>query len=235
MNLDALIQQMNSIASPAKAKDLSWFFKTGKGQYGEGDKFLGIVVPSQRKLVSVYWDVLDLTEVETMLCSQYHEHRLTALMILVKKYQKGDRVTRQKIYNFYLKNTAHINNWDLVDLSSRDIVGAYCYEHKDYSILTKLSRSTDLWEKRISLVSTFFLIKNDLFQPSLDLALTLLSDPHDLIHKAIGWMLREIGKRNLDVLLQFLDAHALAMPRTSLRYAIEKLPETKRQYYLKLK
>jgi len=235
MNLSSLVSDLNSCASPTKAKNLTWFFKTGPDQYGAGDQFLGIVVPDIRKLVRFYWDVLDLSEVKTLLHNPIHEFRLTALLILVKQYQKSDTVARQTIYKFYLKHLKFINNWDLVDLSSRDIIGAYCYEHKKYSILTKLSQSKDLWEKRISIVSTYFLIKKDIFSPTLTISQSLLSDSHDLIHKAVGWMLREVGKRDQKILTDFLDQHYLKMPRTALRYAIEKFPDPLRLHYLKLK
>ena len=226
-----LTSQLQSLANPQKAKDLSWFFKTGPGQYGEGDKFLGIVVPLQRNLVKLYWDTVTLNYIQQLLDSPYHEYRLTGLLILVKQYPNN----KKNVFDFYLKNTKNINNWDLVDLSSRDIVGAYCFEQKNYSILTKLSRSKDLWEKRTSIVSTAFYIKNLDFIPTLEISKTLLSDPHDLIHKAVGWMLREVGKRNQKPLIDFLDQHHSQMPRTALRYAIERLPESLRLYYLHLK
>lgn len=235
MNLSSLVSDLQSQASPAKAKNLSWFFKTGPNQYGAGDQFLGIVVPDIRKLVKLYWDVLDLAEIESLLHSPIHEFRLTALLILVEQYQKSDTVARQNLYSFYLKHTKFINNWDLVDLSSRDIIGAYCFEHQNYSILTKLSQSKDLWKKRISIVSTYYLIKKDVFSPTLTISQTLLSDPHDLIHKTVGWMLREVGNRNQKILTDFLDQHCLKMPRTALRYAIEKFPDPLRLHYLKLK
>jgi len=234
-HLPVLIRELNSLKNPTKAKDLSWFFKTGPGQYGAGDKFLGIVVPLQRQLVRLYWDVINLTEIQILLKSPYHEFRLIALLILVRQYQTGDDKTKKNIYNFYLKNLKYVNNWDLVDLSARDIIGAYCFEHQNYSILTKLSQSTNLWKKRISLVSTHFLIKKDIFSPTLAISRALLTDPHDLIHKALGWMLREVGNRSLPTLIDFLDTYAVNLPRTALRYAIEKFPPDLRLHYLKLK
>lgn len=229
--LNSLVSELKSLTNPPKAKDLSWFFKTNPGQYGEGDKFLGIVVPLQRKLVNLYWDTITLSDIQALLDSPYHEFRLTGLLILVKQYPKN----KKSIFDFYLQNTSRVNNWDLVDLSCRDIVGAYCYENNNYSILTKLSKSKDLWEKRISIVSTAFYIKNNHFSPTLEISQALLSDPHDLIHKAVGWMLREVGKKDQKTLLNFLDQFYSQMSRTTLRYAIEKLPEDLRLYYLHLK
>lgn len=231
MELSILTSQLQSLGNPQKAKDLQWFFKTGKGQYAEGDQFVGIVVPNIRKVVNLYWDVIDLSEVQQLLLSPFHEFRLCALLILVKKYPSD----QENIYNFYLKNLEYINNWDLVDLSCHHIIGNYSYEHKDYSILYKLSQSTNLWEKRISIVSTTYFIRNNYFEPTIEISKTLLVDPHDLIHKAVGWMLREVGKRDQKMLTDFLDEHALVMPRTMLRYSIEKFPETLRQHYLKRK
>ncbi|MCX6726763.1 MAG: DNA alkylation repair protein [Candidatus Shapirobacteria bacterium] len=238
MNLSSLVSDLQSLANPAKAKDLKWFFKTGPGQYGAGDQFIGIIVPDIRKLVKLYWDVLDLSEVEILLHNPIHEFRLTALLILVKKLSAaksargGYSQSKENIYQFYLTNLKYINNWDLVDLSSRDIIGAYCFEHQNYSILTKLSQSNDLWEKRIAIVSTYFLIKRGIFSPTLTISLILLNDSHDLIHKAVGWMLREVGNRDQKILTDFLDRHCLKMPRTALRYAIEKFPDPLRFHYL---
>jgi len=231
MSQNQVAKELDRLANPAKAKDYQWFFKTGKGQYGEGDIFLGISVPHQRQVANLYWDVVDLPQIGELLKSPIHEYRLTALIILVKQYPKN----KKNIYDFYLKNLKHINNWDLVDVSCLKIVGAYCYEHHDYSILLKLSQSHSLWERRISMISTAFFIDRMDFTPTITIAKTLLNDPHDLIHKAVGWMLREVGKRDLKVLTDFLNQYTLHMPRTALRYAIEKFPETLRLYYLKLK
>ncbi|HPJ17418.1 MAG TPA: DNA alkylation repair protein [Candidatus Woesebacteria bacterium] len=231
MSLSLLTTEINRLKNPTKAKVYQWFFKTGPGQYREGDVFLGVTNPHLRRLVKFYWDTITIKDIQELLNSPYHEYRLIALLIMVKQYPKNT----QPIFNLYLANTKRINNWDLVDLSARDIVGAYCYEQKDSSTIKKLSQSTSLWEKRISMISTFYYLKNHHFDLSFEVINTLISDPHDLIHKAIGWTLREIGKKDLPVLLTFLDQHTLSLPRTALRYAIEKLPEPQRLYYLKLR
>lgn len=230
-NLQKLVTALHSQANPQKAKDLQWFFKTEPGEYAEGDKFLGIMVPHQRRLSRLYWDTLSLKDVEELLHSPFHEFRLTALMILVKHFSQNPEAVK----NLYLSNTKYMNNWDLVDSSCHKILGVYCYEHNNYSILTKLSRSANLWEKRIAMVSTAWYIKNLDFRPTLEIAKTLLNDPHDLIHKAVGWMLREVGNRDQKVLTDFLDEYTLRLPRTALRYAIEKFPSDLRLHYLKLK
>jgi len=216
--------------NPEKAKLLQCFFKTGKGEYGEGDIFLGITVPESRKLAIKYKD-LPLKDTESLLKSKIHEERLIALLILVHNYEKNSE-TRDKIFNFYLKNTEYINNWDLVDLSSHQIVGNYLSGRNRY-ILHKLAKSDNLWEKRISIISTAYFIKKDDFSETLKIATILLKDKHDLIHKAVGWMLREVGKRDLKTEESFLKKNYKKMPRTMLRYAIEKFPESKRLRYLK--
>ncbi|MDD5132871.1 MAG: DNA alkylation repair protein [Candidatus Nanoarchaeia archaeon] len=220
----------NSLKNPEKAKKLAGFFKTGKGEYGYGDNFLGIIVPEQRKLAKKYPN-LSLEDLQELLSSNIHEYRLTSLFILISKYKKADS-EKEKIFNFYLKNTKNINNWDLVDLSAPNIVGHYLFE-KDRKILYKLAKSDNLWEKRIAVLSTFYFIKYNQFDDSLKISEILLKDEHDLIHKAVGWMLREIGKRNLSIEEEFLKKYYKQMPRTMLRYAIEKFPEAKRQFYLK--
>jgi len=227
-----LLNNFNELKNPQKAKFLSRFFKTAPGQYGHGDLFLGIVVPLQRDLVKRFWDSLTLKETEKLLHSKYHEHRLTALLILVKKYQKGDSLLRQKIFDLYLKNTRYINNWDLVDLSAPNIVGTHLLD-KPRSILKTLARSSSLWERRISLLACFPFIKNHDFTDLLALSKILITDSHDLIHKALGWMLREMGKVDQRALINYLDQFAQKLPRTALRYSLEKLPESQRQYYLK--
>jgi len=224
--LSQLIQELQTLQNPEQAKQLQRFFKTKKGEYGEGDIFLGIKVPIQRKIANKY--NLNLTELQSLLSSKIHEHRLTALFILIKKYQK----TKDKeSINFYLKNTKNINNWDLVDLSAPKILGDYLL-NKEKTILYKLANSKNLWENRIAILSTFTFIKNNQFQDSLNLSKLFLKHKHDLIHKATGWMLREIGKKDLTVLEQFLKTNYKQMPRTMLRYSIERLEETKRQFYL---
>ena len=217
-----------------KAEHLSYFFKTGKGQYGEGDLFLGISVLETRKMIKDYVH-LDLKEILKLLENKYHEIRLIGLLILVKKYRKAKEREQKEIFDFYLKNYKHINNWDLVDLSAYHIVGDYLI-NKDKKILGKLARSKNLWQKRIAIVSTFAFIKKGEYLPTFKIVEILIKDKNDLIHKACGWMLREVGKKVSEKELKiFLNKWATKMPRTMLRYAIEKLPEKERLYYLNKK
>jgi 3-methyladenine DNA glycosylase AlkD len=213
-----------------KAIFLPRFFKTGPGEYGEGDKFLGIIVPNQRFVAKKYWEI-NFTDIEKLLHDEYHECRLTALLILIIKYHKSNLDTKQKIYNFYLGNTKYINNWDLVDLSAPSIVGNYLLD-QNRDILIKLAKSKSLWERRISIISTFEFIKNNQFSETIQIAEILVDDKHDLIQKAVGWMLRETGKRNQKLEEEFLHNYYRIMPRTMLRYAIEKFSNEKRKYYL---
>lgn len=229
--IDQLIADFKKLSNPIQAKNLSRFFKTGKGEYGEGDIFLGIKVPEQRELVRKYYKDLKIKDAEELLRSKIHEHRLTALLILVAKYKKADQDGKKKVFDLYLKNTKFINNWDLVDLSSRDIIGNYLLD-KDKKILYKLAKSKDLWEKRISIISTFEFIRYHKFDDVLKIAEILLHDKHDLIHKAVGWMLREMGKRSQEIEEEFLEKHCKEMPRTMLRYAIEKFDEKKRKHFM---
>ncbi|MCX6779908.1 MAG: DNA alkylation repair protein [Candidatus Magasanikbacteria bacterium] len=231
--LNSFIKELKIAGDQTKATVLGRFFKTGKGQYGEGDVFLGIYVPIQRSIAKKY-ETLKLKDIEILLQSKIHEHRTGALFILTAQYKKSDDKTKEKIFKFYLRNTARINNWDLVDLSAPNIVGEYLLK-KDKSILYKLARSKNLWEKRIAIVSTLAFIRAKELEEVLKISEILLNDNHDLIHKATGWMLREAGKRNEKVLRKFLDKHATKMPRTMLRYAIEKFNPTDRKYYLCLK
>ena len=228
--LDQIKTDLSKRSNHEKAKKLSGFFKTGKGQYGEGDIFLGIPVPEQRKVAKRHID-LPLNDIQELLNSKIHEHRLTALLILVSKYGKADNSGKNKIFSFYLRNTGNINNWDLVDLSAPKIVGDYLI-NKDTSILFKLAKSNNLWERRIAILSTFKFIRNNDFEDALSISELLLNDEHDLIHKAVGWMLREIGKRDQETEERFLRKYSIQMPRTMLRYAIEKFDETKRKFYL---
>jgi len=229
--LSELIQEMQKLANPEQARNLQRFFKTGKGEYGEGDVFLGIKVPVQREMVKKYSGI-GFPKIQELLNSKVHEHRLVALLILVDKFKKANEEGKGDIFNFYLKNAKNINNWDLVDLSAPNIVGGFlCDKKKD--IIYKLAESGNLWEKRIAVLSTFMFIKNGEFADSLRISEMLLKDSHDLIHKAVGWMLREIGKKDEKILEDFLRKHYKEMPRTMLRYAIEKFPEEKRKSYLK--
>ncbi len=224
-----VVRELGTHKDAEKASVLQRFFKTGKGEYGEGDVFIGVSVPVQRKVTGKYWKDCSLNDVQLLLDSRIHEHRLTGLFILTKIFEKdGDK---KKIVGFYLDNTKNINNWDLVDSSAHKILGDYLVG-KDKRILYELSKSKDLWERRISVISCFaFIVKKD-FEDALRICELLLKDKHDLIHKATGWMLREIGKRDLKELELFLEKHHKVMPRTMLRYSIEKLPEKKRKRFL---
>jgi 3-methyladenine DNA glycosylase AlkD len=223
-------RHIHKLADPDKAKILQGFFKTGPGEYGEGDRFLGIVVPVIRKLVKQYQDT-PIGEVMKLLKSAIHEERLLALLMLVQRYEKGDDGLKKNIYGLYLKNTRFINKWDLVDLSAPNIVGPYLVD-KSRKPLYALAKSRDLWKRRIAILSAFTFIKRNDFSDALRIAGMLLADEHDLIHKAVGWMLREVGKRDLSTEEGFLQRHYRSMPRTMLRYAIERFPESKRQKYL---
>jgi len=228
--LDQLKVDLQNLKDLEKAKILSRFFKTGKGEYGEGDIFLGITVPEQHKVAKKYSN-LTLEDLQKLFSSRVHEHRLTASIILVNKYQKADEKGKKKIFYFYLKNTYNINNWDIVDTSAPKIVGAYLQD-KDKSPLYHLAKSDSLWERRIAMLSTFRFIKDDEFDDALKISEILLNDEHDLMHKAVGWMLREIGKRDQTIEEAFLKKHYKNMPRTMLRYAIERFDEKKRKAYL---
>jgi 3-methyladenine DNA glycosylase AlkD len=229
--LSELKKDMKEKSDNERAKNLSRFFKTGRGEYGEGDIFLGITVPNQRNIVKKYWEKINLKETEELLKSKFHEERLTALLILVKKYSKSDEKEKEEIFNFYLSNTKYINNWDLVDLSAPNIIGNFIL-NKNHDILYKLAKSENLWEKRISIISTATFIRSNQFEDTIKISEILLNEKHDLIHKAVGWMLREIGKRNKSKLEKFLKKYHKKMPRTMLRYAIEKFPENERKGYL---
>ena len=230
-SLADLQNELVEASDPQRAKNLTWFFKTGKGQYGEGDEFCGITVPVQRKIARRYRH-LRLTDVKKLLKSRMHEHRFTGLEILVFQYEAADAAARQKIFNFYLENTPRINNWDLVDTSAPYIVGQHLLS-RPRRILYRLAKSSNLWERRIAMVSTMaFIAQNDL-EDTFAIAALLLNDEHDLIHKAIGWMLREAGKRSQPALLDFLKRNYAAMSRTALRYAIERLPEAQRKRALR--
>ena len=217
-------------ADPSRAANLQRFFKTGPGEYAEGDKFLGLTVPQLRVLAKRYRG-LPLRDTSRLLRSPVHEERLLALLLLVQTYRDGDADKRERIYKLYLRSTKFINNWDLVDCSAEHIVGVFLRE-RNRAPLLKLARSRSLWERRIAVLATFHFIKRGEFGPTLRIARMLLRDEHDLIHKAVGWMLREVGKRDLTVAEAFLRRHYRRMPRTMLRYAIERFPERKRQWYL---
>ena len=224
-------RKLQELESRKKAKVLQRFFKTGPGEYGEGDVFIGVKVPELRKLAKEYQKIT-VKEVKQLLRSAIHEERLLALFILVRKYSKGNETEKKRIYELYLKNTQFINNWDLVDSSAHHIIGAFLVD-KSKEPLYSLAKSMNLWERRISIISTFYFIKHDKYTETLKISEILLTDEQDLIHKAVGWMLREIGKRHMPTEEKFLRKHYKRMPRTMLRYAIEKFPEDKRQRYLK--
>ncbi len=228
-----LKKELKKISDPRQAKTLRRFFKTGKGEYGEGDIFLGVKVPNQRKVAANFQN-LSLKDLEKLLNSKVHEHRMTALLILIKQYEKADEQEKKKIFNFYLKNTKNINNWDLVDLSASKIVGNYLL-NKPGKILYKLAKSDNLWERRIAIISTFTFIRNNEFDDTLKISKILLLDKHDLIRKAVGWMLREVGKKDQKTEEEFLKKYYSKMPRVMLRYAIERFEEKKRKLYLSKK
>lgn len=229
-----LVQDIRDHADKKRALGSARFFKTGPGQYGEGDIFIGLTVPQCRQLVHKYTS-LSLSDSKKLLSSKIHEDRLIALLILVHQFTNGTTTQRHSIFNFYLKHLRYVNNWDLVDLSADKIVGEYLQE-KSIALLKKLAHSKNLWKKRIAIVSTFAFIKRGKHQPTFCIALIVMNDSHDLIHKAVGWMLREVGKRaSLQELRNFLNLHAPQMPRTMLRYAIERLPDKERKKFLKQK
>ena len=221
---------LRELADPGIAQHSQRFFKTAKGQYGEGDLFLGIRVPVLRKQVAKF-RAMSLDECLSILKSKYHEERLFALFLLVDRFKRGTDSEQKQIYDAYLAHTDFINNWDLVDSSAHLIVGEYLIA-RDKRPLHRLARSESLWERRIAMISTFCFIRNNQFDDALVIAGMLLKDEHDLIHKAVGWMLREIGNRDKGSEVQFLQKHCQQMPRTMLRYAIEKFPEAKRRQYL---
>lgn len=232
-SLPDLAQIRRMLRAAARREDaviLQRFFKTGPGEYGEGDVFLGVRVPAARKLVR-QTDGLRLAEVRTLLHSPFHEERLLALLVLVRRFERGEDEDRERLFDLYLRETRFINNWDLVDLSAPNIVGTWLLT-RPRDILDALAGSGNLWERRIAVLATFAFIRAGQFDDGVRLCRRLLADKHDLMHKACGWMLREIGKRDVAVLEKFLEAHAAQMPRTMLRYAIERFPEKQRQAWL---
>lgn len=224
-------QELEQYIDPVKREYLPNFFKTGKGQYGEGDKFLGIVVPNTRIVAKRHKDA-PFEVMGELLQSEWHECRLCALLMLVERFKKCDESGKKEIFDFYLTQTTRINNWDLVDLSAPGIVGEYLKD-KPRDVLYRLADSALLWDQRIAVVSTYTLIKNNDFIDILALSERLLYHKHDLMQKAVGWMLREMGKRDKDLLVQFLEKYCKTMPRTTLRYAIEKFPEDERKEFMK--
>lgn len=226
-----IIKDLQKLKNAAAAKHLAGFFKTGKGQYGEGDMFFGINVPETRHIAQKYYKEADLKDIDELIKNPYHEARLCGFIILVCKFENGSNQEQKNIFEFYIRNLKCANNWDLVDLSASKISGAFLYG-KDQKILYKLSRSSNLWEQRASIVSTYYFLKRGDFKTLLDLAEFFLTHEHDLIHKASGWMLREAGKADINILLSFLGKFSAKMPRTMLRYSIERLPKDKKIYYM---
>lgn len=224
-------RDVRELSNTRDAEFLQRFFKTALGEYGEGDRFLGVRVPQLRALVRTHRGLAHEDAIE-LLHSHWHEERLLALLLFVEKYRRGAAPERERIYQAYMTNTAYINNWDLVDASAEHIVGPHL-DPDDIGVLERLAVSDSLWERRIAILSSFHWIRQGTFHPTLRLAEILLTDSHDLIHKAVGWMLREVGKRNIEREEEFLKMHYRVMPRTMLRYAIERLPETRRQQYLR--
>lgn len=226
----AVKKRLRGVATRERAKANAWFFKTGPGEYGEGDRFLGVTVLDQRRVARAF-EALPPTQVVTLLQSAWHEERLTALLILVRQYERGDEARRQAIHDLYLANLDRVNNWDLVDSSAVQLVGMHLMGRKR-TLLRSLARSPDLWRRRVAIIATLAFIREHDFADTLAIARMLLRDQQDLVHKAVGWMLREVGNRDRSVLLGFLDQHAAVMPRTMLRYAIEKFPAPLRRKYM---
>ncbi|MFH1522064.1 MAG: DNA alkylation repair protein [archaeon] len=224
-----LRKELGEYSNPEKAKISQRFFKTGKGEYGEGDIFLGLTVPQQRTIAKSASERILLDDVEMLLGSEIHDERMVGLLILVDKYKRADKKT---VYDFYLANIKGVNNWDLVDLSAPKIVGNYLLGKKDREILYELARSENLWERRIAIVSTFAFIREGEFIDSLKISKILLGDKQDLIHKAVGWMLREVGKKDREILEKFLKENYSELPRTTLRYAIERFGDEERKEWL---
>lgn len=235
MTAAAILDELRAAGSPEKAAHLSRFFKTGPGEYGEGDRFLGVTVPVNRAIAKAHIET-PIDEIQRLVESEWHEARLCGLLILCYRYKrrKTAESEREEIVRFYLRNARHCDNWDLVDLTCRDILGEYLV-NRDRSILYRLAGSDCLWERRIAMVSTWAFIHRDDFTDTLALAERLMGDPHDLMRKAVGWMLREVGKRDRATLTAFLEKHAADMPRTALRYAIEHYPEAERRYFMAMK
>jgi 3-methyladenine DNA glycosylase AlkD len=228
-----IIESLKTLANPEKAIFLPKFFKTGPGQYGEGDKFLGVIVPEQRQVAKHNWKFVNMEDLEMLIQNPFHEVRLTAIFMLVEKYQKSKTQSDKELYvEFYLKQRTFVNNWDLVDSSAHLILGDYLFD-KDRSILYDLAKSGILWDQRIAIMSTFYFIRKKDFSDTLKISEILLHHPHDLIHKAVGWMIREVGNRDFDTANQFLLKHYQSMPRTMLRYAIEKFDVDTKAFFMK--
>lgn len=230
MGASAVMQQIDALGNPEQAKILQRYFKTGPGEYGEGDVFVGVRVPPQRLVARAHRD-LGLEEIDTLLASEIHEHRSVGLMILTNRAKRADLEEARELYEFYVTRTDRINNWDLVDLSCRDVVGGYLHMTHNPEPLGLLATSDWIWDRRIAIVSTWCFTKADNLAPCFAISQQLINDPEDLIHKAVGWMLREAGKRDEAALEVFLSTHAAHLPRTALRYSIERMTPERREYW----
>ncbi len=229
---DQIISELKLVSDKDKALFFTRFFKTGKGEYGEGDQFLGVNVPDLRRISKKYWKEIEQKDLEILIASTYHEVRLASLYILISKFEKAPSDHEKKQWvDFYLSNRKYVNNWDLVDSSAPKILGSWLYD-KDRSLLYDLANSGNLWDQRIAIISTFYFIRKNDFEDTLKISEILLSHNHDLIHKAVGWMLREVGNRDYETEFDFLEKHHKKMPRTMLRYAIEKFESGVRQMFL---
>lgn len=231
MNAKIIIKKLKSFTTPERKKTNEWFFKTGKGEYSEHDKFIGIRTPQIRQVAKQYFKSLTFNEINELINHPIHEVRHCGLIILVNQYQIDNQ---DAVFNYYIDNIHAVNNWDLVDTTAPQIVGDYLYQHQEkLPLLFNYLHSSDLWERRIAIVATWTFIKHDEFAPTLKIAKLLLGDKHDLIHKAIGWMLREVYKKDVNICKNFLRENYTQLPRTTLRYAIERMPESERLRYLK--
>jgi 3-methyladenine DNA glycosylase AlkD len=235
MSLTLLRLEAKKHATKKRAEANAWYFKTGKGEYGEGDKFLGLTMPAQRKIAKQFC-ALPYTDIKKLLDDSYHELRMIGLLILVYKFEKTSEKGQKKIFNFYLRNRKAVNKWDLVDVSTPKIVGKYLLERPvaERKFLYTYAKSKNLWVRRIAILATFPFIDANKFNDTLKISKMLLDDKEDLIHKAVGWALREVGKKDEKVLKNFLDTHIRKLPRTTLRYSIERFPEKERKMYLKM-
>jgi len=228
-----IINELNNLKNPVKIKIFQRFFKTGTGEYGEGDQFLGLTMPQQRLIAQKFYKQIDFSDLDKLIKSPIHEYRMTGLLILTYQYSEASDENKKHIYQYYLNNKDKINNWDLIDVTCPRIVGEYLWSHQgDLKVLDKLIKSENLWDRRIAVMATYSFIKRGQFYPFLNFAKILLTDKRDLINKVVGWMLREVGKKDLKALLNFLDINYQQMPRTMLRYSLEKLSPTQKDFYM---
>ena len=227
-----ILEEIKNSSNKEFAEHHQIFFKTAKGEYGEGDMFYGLKVPTIRTIAKKHWEQINIERIEELLQDPYHEVRLAALFLMILKYEKGTNETKEEIINLYLSNTKFINNWDLVDLSAPKIIGKYAYENEKPEIIYNLANENSLWPERIAVIASLYYIKKSDFSIILNLSEKFLLHEHDLMRKAVGWMLREMGKIELEPLYKFLDKHYKVMPRTMLRYSIERLSPDKRAYYM---